>query len=100
MRVCLSSVCAVCRHLGDAGTQPGILSVRCAGVTKTGDALRGFAFSSEEHMLGLYTKNGWRAGFAIAVTGTLIGLGMSPAMAAEHAEAEAQAIKTSGAGLG
>ena len=49
-------------------------------------------------MLGLHTKNGWRAGFAIAVTGTLIGLGSGAAFAAPAVtKAEAQGVQATGA---
>ncbi len=48
-------------------------------------------------MLGLHTKNGWRAGFAIAVTGTLIGIGSGAAVAAPAVtRAEAQAVNATG----
>ena len=48
-------------------------------------------------MLGLYTKNGWRAGFAIAVTGALVGVGSSAAIAAPVTRAEAQGVNATGA---
>jgi len=48
-------------------------------------------------MLGLHTKNGWRAGFAIAVTGTLIGIGSGAAVAAPITKAEAQGVNATGA---
>lgn len=48
-------------------------------------------------MLGLHTKNGWRAGIAIAVTGALVGLGSSAAVAAPVTKAEAQGVNATGA---
>lgn len=49
-------------------------------------------------MLGLHTKNGWRALFAVAVTGTLIGIGSGAAVAAPAVtRAEAQAVNGTGA---
>jgi hypothetical protein len=48
-------------------------------------------------MLGLYTKNGWRAAFAVAVTGTLIGLSAGSAAAAPVTRAEAQGVNATGA---
>ena len=48
-------------------------------------------------MLGFHTKNGWRAGFAIAVTGTLIGIGSGAAVAAPVTKAEAQGVNATGA---
>lgn len=48
-------------------------------------------------MLGLYTKNGWRAAFAVAVTGTLIGLSAGSAAAAPVTRAEAQGDNATGA---
>jgi hypothetical protein len=48
-------------------------------------------------MLGLHTRNGWRAVFAIAVTGTLIGIGSGAAVAAPVTKAEAQGVNATGA---
>ena len=48
-------------------------------------------------MLGLYTKNGWRAGFAIAAAGALVGVASSAAVAAPVTKAEAQGVHATGA---
>jgi hypothetical protein len=48
-------------------------------------------------MLGLHTKNGWRAGFAVAVVGTVIGLYGGAAFAAPVTKAEAQGVNATGA---
>jgi hypothetical protein len=48
-------------------------------------------------MLGLNTKNGWRAGLTVAVAGTLIGLGGGAAFAAPAVtKAEAQGVNATG----
>lgn len=47
-------------------------------------------------MLGLHTRNGWRAVFAIAAAGALVAVGSSMAVAAPTTKAEAQGVNATG----